>query len=230
MTKNNELLPQLCEEDNTMPTVRVLIMFGDETLLNKIVSKKATIKEILVANNLDPDRTYLMDQRILDIDKTILEIVPKSKAQLAEVELFIETSPIDLDSKHEIRYDPIVKPIEKPFRTVSFNPKTYNISMKIYPDSTIKNLNLDQYSDAYSAYCNTPKDLYISGGKGKANKLFWKVNKQNYAPDKLQNLIYPKEEHTMYYVPNKYIYFIGGNGKKHFCTIFLIIILKNGAL
>ena len=216
MSKINELLPQLSEEDNTIPTVRVLIMLGEEILLNKIVSKKATIKEILTANHLDPDKTYIMDQRIVDVDKTVLEIVPKSKAHLAEAELIIETSPLDLETRHEIRYDPILKPIEKPFRALAFNPKTFDISMKIYPDSAIKNLNLDDFSDAYSSYCNTPKNLYISGGKGKASKYFWKINKQNYSPDKLKYLLIPKEEHTMFFVPKKYIYFIGGNSQETF--------------
>ena len=216
MTKNNELLPQLSEEDNTIPTIRVLIVLGGETMLNKIVSKKATIKDILIANNLDPEKTYLIDQRVVDVDKSILEMIPKSKGHVSEAELIIEISPIDLETKHEIRYDPILKPIEKPFRTLAFNPKTFDISMKIYPDSAIKSLNLDQFSDDSSAYCNTPKNLYISGGKGKTNKFFWKVNKQNYAPDKLKDLMFPKEEHTMFFVPKKYIYFIGGNGQEIF--------------
>ena len=111
---------------------------------------------------------------------------------------------------------PILKPIEKPFRALAFNPKTFHISMKIYPDSAIKNLNLDDFSDAYSSYCNTPKNLYISGGKGKASKYFWKINKQNYSPDKLKDLLIPKEEHTMFFVPKKYIYFIGGNSQETF--------------
>ena len=169
-----------------------------------------------MANHLDPDKTYIMDQRIVDVDKTVLEIVPKSKAHLAEAELIIETSPLDLETRHEIRYDPILKPIEKPFRALAFNPKTFDISMKIYPDSAIKNLNLDDFSDASSAYCNTPKNLYISGGKGKANKYFWKINKQNYSPDKMKDLLNPKEEHTMFFVPKKYIYFIGGNSQETF--------------
>ena len=85
--------------------------------------KKAKIKDILVANNLDPDKTYLLDQQIVDVEKTILEIVPKTKPHLTEAELIIEISPLDLETKHEIRFDPILKPVENPFRIFAFSPK-----------------------------------------------------------------------------------------------------------
>ena len=217
MSKANKLLPQLSDEDNMIPTIRVLVMLGEDILMNKIVSKKATIREILMANNLDPDKTYIMDQHIVDVEKTILEIVPKSKAHLAEAELIIETSPLDLETKVEIRYDPILKPLEKPFRVLAFNPKLFDISIKNYNSSILKQFNLGNFSDSYSAYCNTPKHLYISGGKGKGNnKSFWKVNKQNYLIEKMKDLKAPKEEHTMFFVPKKYIFFIGGNTQEVF--------------
>ena len=205
MSKANKLLPQLSEEDNLIPTIRVLITLGGDILMNKIVSKKAKIREILVANNLDPDKTYIINQRIIDVEKTILEIVPKSKANLVEAELIIEICPLDLDLKHEIRYDPVLKPAEKPFRIFAYNPKNFCLAEERYSDKSIKNLKLEEYSDAYNAYCNSPKDLYISGGKygGKASYYFWKINKQNYNVEKLKNLKYPKESHTMFFVPKK---------------------------
>ena len=186
--------------------------------MNKIVSKKAKIREILTANNLDPDKTYIMDQEFIDVEKTILEIVPKSKANLLEAELIIETLPLDLETRHEIRFEPLVKPAEKPFRIMVFNPKTFDITVKKYSDKSIKNMKLEDYSDTYNAYCNTTKELYISGGKngGKGTRSFWKVNKQNFSIQKLKDLKYPKEDHTMFFVPKKYIYFIGGNTQETF--------------
>jgi hypothetical protein len=213
MSKANDLLPQLNEEDNIMPTVRVLVLVGGDVRVNKPVSKKAKIKDILIANNLDPDKPYLMDQHPVDVEKTIVEIIPKSKADLLEAELIIETTPLDLELTHEIRYEPILKPAEKPFRIYSFNPKQFDITMKYYSDKSIKKLKLDNFSEEYSAYCNTPKDLFISGGQngGKGNHYFWKVNKQNFGIERLRNLKSDKEHHTMFFVPKKYIYFIGGN-------------------
>ena len=207
MSKAMELLPQLCDEDKLIPTIRVLIMLGKDVLMNKIVSKKAKIREILVANNLDPEKTYLLDQQIIDVDKTILEIVPKSKAHLTAADLIIEIAPLDLDFKHEIRYDPVLKPIEKPFRLLTFHPKNYILTEQRYSDKSIKNLKLDDFSDSY-AYCNTNKSLFISGGK-KGN--FWKVDKQNLCIEALPRIKSPKENHTMFFVPKKYVYFIGGN-------------------
>ena len=225
MSKTNELLPQLSEEDNLIPTIRVLITLGGDALLNKIVSKKAKIKDILVANNLDPDKTYLLDQQVVDVEKTILEIVPKTKAHLTEAELIIEISPLDLETKHEIRFDPVLKPVEKPFRIFAFNPKTFTLTEEKYSDKSLKNLKLDDFSDVYHAFCNTTKELFISGGKGggKGSNHFWRVSKQNYNIDKLKHLKSPKASHTMFFVPKKYIYFIGGNTQE----VFMYNILKD---
>jgi hypothetical protein len=213
MSKINELLPQLCEEDNLIPTIRVLIMQKNEVHFNKIVSKKAKIKEILVSNGLDPEKTYVMDKNPVDVEKTVLEIVPKSKAHLAEAELIIEVLPINVEIRHEIRYDPVLKPVENPFRIYAFSPKSFDITMKNYSNESINKLNLHNFSDQYSGYCNTSKDLYISGGKngGKGTKDFWRINKQNFGVEKLTDLKINKEQHTMFFVPKNYIYFIGGN-------------------
>ena len=213
MSKINELLPQLCEEDNLIPTIRVIIMQKNEVHFNKIVSKKAKIKEILVSNGLDPDKTYVMDKNPVDVEKTVLEIVPKSKAHLAEAELIIEVLPINVEIRHEIRYDPVLKPVENPFRIYAFSPKSFDITMKNYSNESINKLNLQNFSDQFSGYCNTTKNLYISGGKngGKGTKDFWRINKQNFGVEKLTDLKINKEQHTMFFVPKNYIYFIGGN-------------------
>ena len=218
MSKISELLPHLSEEDNVIPTVRVVVMLGGEVLLNKIVSKKTRIRDILIANKLDPDKIYLLDNKEVNVDNTILQASPRDKGHLVEAEFIIEMSPFDLESKHEIRYDPIVRPVEKPFRLLVYNPRTYNLSMKSFLDSYIKSVGLENYLDFSNASCNTSRDLYISGGKngGKGDVNFWRINKLSYKIDRLKNLKSPKEEHSMFFVPKKYIYFIGGNTQETF--------------
>ena len=225
MSKLNELLPQLSEEDNLIPTIRVIIMSGGEVQLNKLVSRKANIKEILTNHNLDPDKTYIMDDNPVDVEKTILEIIPESKAHLTEAELIIETLPLDLEIRHEIKYDPVLKPVERPFRIYAFSPKSFDITLKNYSKDSIKRLKLEYFSDDYSGYCNTPKDLYISGGKngGKGTNFFWKINKQNFGIEKLRDLKFNKEQHTMFFVPKKYVFFIGGNSQE----VYVYNILKD---
>ena len=222
MSKINELLPQLSEEDNLIPTIRVIIMLRGEVQLNKIVSRKANIKEILTANNLDPDKTYLMDQNPVDVEKTILEIIPESKAHLTEAELIIETLPLDLEIRHEQRYDPILKPVENPFRIYAYNPKSFDITLKKYSKDSIKRLKLENFSDNYNGYCNTSKDLYISGGKngGKGTNLFWKINNQNFGIEKLRDLKFNKEQHTMFLFPKNIFISLVVIHKKYIFTIF----------
>jgi len=76
------------------------------------VQKKTRIRDILSANNLDPNKIYLLDNKKVNVDNTILQVAPRDKGHLVEAEFIIEMSPFDLKSKHEMRYDPIVRPIE----------------------------------------------------------------------------------------------------------------------
>ena len=57
-----------CQEaDYLPPNTTVTVFLKDEVILNKIVSKKARIKDILISGNLDPNGNYLFEGRPLDV-------------------------------------------------------------------------------------------------------------------------------------------------------------------
>ena len=74
-TKN---LPNCDDVDFVAPVVEVIVFLKKEVLLNKIVSKKARLKDIFISGKLDPNGNYILDKKPLDVNKTIIELIPKS--------------------------------------------------------------------------------------------------------------------------------------------------------
>ena len=219
LTKSHSSISHNQELDLIAPITTVIVFLKEEILLNKIVSKKSTIKSIFIANNLDPNATYLFEGKPLDLNKTITELLPKTNEILAEIKLFIQLIKLDLQSdKEETLFSPILKPFENPFRILVFSPEEFSVTFKKYSQETLKHYKLDTFSDTATAYCNTDKALYISGGKnkGKGTKDFLRVCKIKLAINSLQEIPIRKEYHSMIYVPKNYIFFIGGNSKDSF--------------
>ena len=218
-SKTKQQTLSLKEIDFVAPITRVIVFLKDEILMNQIVSKKSRLKDIFISGNLDPDGNYIYEGKPLDITKTIIEILPKGSDQLTEVKIFIQAIKLDLEEDtKETYFSPILKPFENPFRILVFTPEEFTTSFKKYPQSTLKHYKLEIFSDTASAYCNTDKGLYISGGKnkGKGTKDFLKVCKYKFTISSLPEIPIRKEFHSMIFVPKNYIYFIGGNSKDTF--------------
>ena len=92
--------------------------------------------------------------------------------------------------------------------------------MQIYPDKIIKKYELNKLSD-FSAYCNSPKALFICGGK--LNNLpinnFWIINNQKYSIIK-KNMPIEKSNHSIIYIKINNIEFIFIAGGDNLNTFF----------
>ena len=118
----------------------------------------------------------------------------------------------------EIIPDIIGKPFNNPFEIFIFNIKEKIIKFNLFDKSIIENSELINYNNSSSSYCNGNNYLYISGGENKnleiINKL-WKIDlKNNIINEPIQ--IPPKKNHSMIFIPDNYIFIVGGNDKKTF--------------
>ena len=210
MSKYNNIR-RYSNEDYIAPIVHLIVMSKKDILLNKIVPKKSTLRDILKEEGLK-GKEYTLNGKPLNLDDKIIDIIPKNYKSLSKIELIIEEIQLILDNSR-IYYERILKPLENPFRVLVFTPNEFDVSIKTYPNETLKSFQLNNYLETSSSYCNTPKDLYISGGRGKN---FWKINSIKTNIEKLKDLPKNKENHSMIYIPKRYIYFIGGNNKDTF--------------
>ena len=209
-------------EDFAPPTVRLILVSQNEILLNQIVSKKSTLHNILTQEGLKEENNYLLFGKPVDLDQKIIDIIPKNYSNLSNIELIIENKNILLE-ENKLYYEKILKPFDNPFKILVFSPNEFNLSIKSYPKESIDKLKLYKFSLSMSSYCNTPDNLYISGGPGddysstnSGNKHFWKINSIKTNIEKINDLPIDKQNHSMIYIPKRYIYFIGGNNKNTF--------------
>ena len=217
-------------EDYISPLIHVIIKNETEIITNKIYPKNLSFKSILLSEGLSLDINYKIQNNEIDINKSLIELVPKNAEDLTNIELIIESEDILDTSENEpyqsnnenIQYK-ILCPYEKPFRILSFNPQDNNVAIKKYDKETLSYFGLDKFSLSKSSYCNSLNDLYISNGE---NNNYYKISNIKLNIEKLEDIPWPKKYHSMIYIPKKYIYFIGGDSRATFYYDFINKIFK----
>ena len=120
-------------------------------------------------------------------------------------------------SNEEIIPELVGKPFNDPFEVFLFTKEDKSLKIQTYDPTTVSNLYLNNYSPS-SSYCNGNNHLFISGGENKNGEIidyFWEIDlkSQNIAePTKIP----PKKNHSMIFIPNNYVFIVGGNDKKTF--------------
>ena len=209
-------------EDYAPPTIRLILVSQNGVLINKIVPKKTTLKDILIQEGLKEEKNYILFGKPVNLEQNIIDLIPKNYSNLSNIELIIEDKNILLDQE-KIYYEKILKPFDNPFKVLVFTPSEFNVSIKAYSSETIEKYKLNKFDLKLSSYCNTPQNLYLSGGSGddyssflSGNNNFWKINSIKTNIEKLNDLPIDKRNHSMIYIPRRYIYFIGGNNRSTF--------------
>ena len=120
-------------------------------------------------------------------------------------------------SNEEIIPELVGKPFNDPFEVFLFTKEDKSLKIQTYDPTMINNLFLNNYSPS-SSYCNGNNHLFISGGEKKNGEIidyFWEIDlkSQNIAePVKIP----PKKNHSMIFIPNNFVFIVGGNDKKTF--------------
>ena len=113
--------------------------------------------------------------------------------------------------------DYIGKPFSNPFEIFVFHKKNKILKVQKYSQETIQKNNLN-YFNISSAYCSGGNSLFISGGeteKFESIQRFWKIDLEN--QEILTNsMLVGKKNHSIIYIPNNFVFIVGGNDLKTF--------------
>ena len=140
----------------------------------------------------------------------LLIIKTNSKNIPNNSEIYIEVSQ-NINIENEEIYNTILFPKLNPFELIEYNSLNNKIRYIKCPGQTINFCSLYKFSKE-SAFCNSEKDLFLSGGlyNGKTLNFFWIINKTNYQIIKKTMPIF-KKYHSMLYIPDNFVLITGGD-------------------
>ena len=161
-------------------------------------------------------KEYIFNEKIIDQNEPLINFIKKkssafSSIKSAEIQIEIEKND-NIESDNTYYYDIIIQPKINPFGLYVFHVKEGIINTQIYPEEICEKYELDKYND-FCAYCNSPKSLFISGGKinDLPIKEFWIINNKKYSIVK-KTMPIAKQNHSMIYlnINNSHFVFIAG--------------------
>lgn len=223
-------------------TLSVIIKYENSLYFNKFYPLSFTISSIIsdfsFINKNNPlyksltlhDLKYTnTNNEIIDQSKTLKETVPPSAKEYTIVILIHGLSGIVTNSVQYFLDNLLLagKPFANPFMVKVFNIKTNQIHSQRFTKNIIDKNHLDLYYQN-SAYCNGNNSLYISCGEsnGVISGHFWRIDLKSYKVDLFESIT-PRCFHSMIFIPNVYVFAIGGkelrtveyinieNGKKY---------------
>ena len=167
-------------------------------------------------------KKYVLNNKIIEDNDLLINIIQsinKNKKIIeANLSIEIEEKIINISDNNFVWFSKILQPKLKPFGIFIFNPKDYSINLKQFPDAIIKEYELNKINEN-SAYCNSTKDLYISGGiKNDDLSYFWIINNEFFNIKKIK-MNKEKLNHSMIYINHnndEFIFIVGGNDLKTF--------------
>lgn len=169
-------------------------------------------------------REYMYNGQTINPNEPLINLIElkknSSSSTIESVEILIEIEETNKEDDDYIPYfDIIIQPKINPFGLFVYKIKEGIINVQVYPEKISKKYELSKYSD-FSSYCNSPKSLFISGGKFKnlPIKDFWIIDNHKYSIIK-EKMPIEKFNHSMIYVTisdNEYIFIVGGNNLNTF--------------
>ena len=127
----------------------------------------------------------------------------------------IKIKPLILGSK--AIPDIIGKPFYEPFEVFAFYKNNKILKIQKYDNEEIEKNELNNYGPS-SAYCNGKNKLFISGGEKKNSEIidkFWIIDLEDQKIEET-SMKQPKKNHSMIYISDNYVFFVGGNDLKTF--------------
>ena len=188
-----------------------------EYLQDDLIEK--VVQDYKIENNIDLPQEYFLEwyfkNKSIKMTDKIKNLINQEVPTICINQVIIK-SPLQISNEENIS-DIIGKPFNNPFEIFLFTKEDKSLKIQTYDPITINNYSLNNFSPS-SAYCNGNNHLFISGGENKNGEIiddFWEIDL------KTQNIsepvkIPPKKNHSMIFIPNYYIFIVGGNDKKTF--------------
>ena len=216
--------------EKDLPVIIVNYYNQNDLICKKHFPKNVTFGEVVQdfeSKFLENEKSivdYSYNKKSINKSQKILDTIKVDRnSKITEIEVDLQVNNLDVPkvfNEQTKRIEKLLKPRSNPFRLLIYEPKEQKITVERYQKEKNIIYKLKEFSDIDSAYCDSPENLYISGGtypekNGKPTKNFWKINHDNYAADLIEMPI-PKNNHSMIFIPNNYVFFIGGNNKETF--------------
>ena len=169
------------------------------------------LKPRYIFNNKEIDNNDILINLIQPLDKS-------KKIINANISIEIEEKN-NISDKSFPFFSKILQPKFNSFGIYVFTPKDGTLSLEQYPTKTEIDYELNKINEN-SAYCNSTKELFISGGIYNKIELsnLWVINNEIFSIKKL-NMNYPKSNHSMIYIKHRdseKIFFAGGKDLRTF--------------
>ena len=201
--------------------------FQIDTTFDKIIEYFKSNINKKVQNDFDDYQlnlksSYKINGTIIKNEDTIKSLLQSTDiSELSEVVLWmeveeVENQPNNIGNNLDEDFNIIYKPKSNPFSIFSFNIKLGLVTLEPYSEDAINLYELNKFNNS-SAYCNSQYDLFISGGNADNNisNIFWIIDKNKKIITKTE-MPFPKENHSMIFLKEKYILVTGGNDLKTF--------------
>ena len=214
---------------NDKNLIKISVVYNDgaqkECTINKNEKLIGIIKELGINEEIDYD---FYDSNDVLINDKINEEISKIFNNKKEILINIKQASLKLSKDNRT----FISNNTSLIGTLTFNFSSslgifiYNSKTKqiLSEEFSIENYPLLGHINNFTSFCNAKNSLYISGGEDEKNNnqgqdLFIKINLEEIKPNELiysnlNPLKYKRYWHSMIFIPEKYIYIVGGPGTK----------------
>ena len=214
---------------NDKNLIKISVVYNDgaqkECTINKNEKLIGIIKELGINEEIDYD---FYDSNDVLINDKINEEISKIFNNKKEILINIKQASLKLSKDNRT----FISNNTSLIGTLTFNFSSslgifiYNTKTKqiLSEEFSIENYPLIGHINNFTSFCNAKNSLYISGGEDEKNNnqgqdLFIKINLEEIKPNELiysnlNPLKYKRYWHSMIFIPEKYIYIVGGPGTK----------------
>ena len=214
---------------NDKNLIKISVVYNDEPqkecLINKNEKLIGIIKELGINEEVDYDfydsNDVLINDKINEEISKIFNIKKEILINIKQASLKLSKDNRTFISNNTSLIGTLTFNFSSSLGIFIYNTKTKQI---LSEEFSIENYPLIGHINNFTSFCNAKNSLYISGGEDEKNNnqgqdLFIKINLEEIKPNELiysnlNPLKYKRYWHSMIFIPEKYIYIVGGPGTK----------------